>query len=106
MSDFSSSEIASLDATFEEVKAITVTRLSPEVLTMLRQYGCIVDERGLATIRVTFPEQTRRQQLLPPTAIERYRVVLPGGLELRHEIDREREMSLLAVVHSGVPDQE
>jgi hypothetical protein len=98
--------IKELDATFEEVKAITVTRLSPEILTMLRHHGCVVDERGLANIRVAFPEQTRQQQLLPPTASERSRVVLPGGLELRHEIDREREMSLLAVVFSAAKDQE
>jgi hypothetical protein len=95
-----SEDHASLDATFEEVKAITVTRLSPEVLNLLRQQGCIVDEKGLANIQVTFPEQTRRQPLLPATAIERSRIVLASGLELRHEIDREREMSLLAVVRS------
>lgn len=93
-------DATSLDATFEKVKQITVTRLSPEVLNLLRQYGCTVDERGLATIQVTFPEQTRRQPLLPPTAIERSRIILPGGLELRHEIDRTRKMSLLAVVRS------
>jgi hypothetical protein len=95
-------EAASLDATFEEIQEITVTRLAPEVLKVLRQSGCTVDERGLATIQVTFPEQTRRQPLLPPTAIERSRIVLPGGLELRHEIDRTREMSLLAVVRSQI----
>jgi hypothetical protein len=100
MPDFSSSEIASLDAPFEAVKEITVTRLSPEILTMLLQHGCVVDERGRANIQVTFPEQTQRQLLLPQTAIERYRVVLPDGLELRHEIDQKRDMSLLAVVHA------
>jgi hypothetical protein len=95
-----SEERTSLDATFEVVKTITVTRLSPEVISMLRQQGCIVDERGLANVLVTFPEQTRRQPLLPPTAIERSRIVLASGLELRHQIDQEREMSLLAVVRS------
>jgi hypothetical protein len=93
-------DAASLDATFEEVKAITVTRLSPEVLNLLLQHACTISERGLANILVTFPEQTRRQRLLPLTAIERYRVALADGQELRHEIDRTREMSLLAVVHS------
>ena len=88
---------ASLDGTFEEVTQITVTRLSPDVLIMLRQHGCVVDERGRANILVTFPEQTQRQQLLPPTEIERYRVVLADGLELRHEIDQVREMSLLVL---------
>jgi hypothetical protein len=95
-----SEDHTSLDATFEVVKEITVTRLSSEMLNLLHQQGCTVDERGLANILVTFPEQTRRQPLLPPTAIERSRIVLAGGLELRHEIDREREMSLLAVVRS------
>jgi hypothetical protein len=89
---------ASLDGTFEEVTQITVTRLSPDVLMMLRQHGCVVDERARANILVTFPEKTQRQQLLPPTEIERYRVVLEDGLELRHEIDRAREMCLLMVV--------
>ncbi len=93
-------DTASLDATFEEIKAIMMTRLSPEVLTMLLQHGCVVDERGRANIQVTFPEQTQGQLLLPQTAIERYRVILPDGLELRHEIDQERDMSLLAVVHT------
>ena len=99
-------DIASLNATFEEVKEITVTRLSPEVLNLLRQHGCLMDEKGLANIQVAFPPQTQLQQLLPLTTIEHYRVVLPGGLELRHEIDRRREMSLLSVVLSGTKDQE
>jgi hypothetical protein len=93
-----SEETASLDALFEAVTHITVTRLSPDLLILLRQHGCVVDERGHANILVTFPEQTHRQPLLPPTEIERYRIVLVDGLELRHEIDRAREMSLLVVV--------
>jgi hypothetical protein len=83
---------------FEEVTQITVTRLSPGVLTMLTQHGCTMHEREQANILVTFPEKTQRQLLLPPTAIERYRVVFADGLELRHGIDQVREMSLLAVV--------
>ena len=55
-------------------------------------------ERGRGNILVIFPEQTQRQLLLPPTAIERYRMVLADGLELRHEIDQAREISLLVVV--------
>lgn len=91
-------DAASLDARFEAVQQITVTRLSPDLLILLRQHGCVVEERGHAYILVTFPEQTHRQPLLPPTEIERSRIVLVDGLELRHEIDRAREMSLLVVV--------
>jgi hypothetical protein len=96
-----SPNVASLDGTFEEVKQITITRLSPEVQMVLVQHGCTLDEYAHEHIRVTFPEKTQRQLLLPPTAIERYRVVFVDGLELRHEIDRTREMSLLSVVSYG-----
>jgi hypothetical protein len=89
---------ADLDATFQEVSEITVTRLPPEMHVLLVEHGCTIDERGRGHIRVIFPAGTHRQLLLPETAIERYRIVFSDGLELRHEIDREREMSLLAVV--------
>ncbi|MBA2391289.1 MAG: hypothetical protein H0V70_00915 [Ktedonobacteraceae bacterium] len=87
-----------LDVRVEAVTHITVTRLSPDVLILLRQHRCVVDEMGHATILVTFPEQMQWQQLLPPTEIERHRIVLMDGLELRHEIDRAREISLLLMV--------
>ncbi len=93
-----SQNVAALDATFEDVSEITVTRLMPEVHTLLTLHGCTIDERGREHICVTFPDKTQRQLLLPPTAIERYRIVLSDGLELRHEIDRAREMSLLVVM--------
>jgi hypothetical protein len=87
-----------LDATFETVNEITVTRLLPEVQALLVQHGCTIDEQESEHIRVIFPEKTQRQPLLHPTAIERYHIVLLDGLELRHEIDRTREISLLSVV--------
>jgi hypothetical protein len=87
-----------LDATFQDVREITVTRLLPEVQMVLLEHTCIIDERGHGHIRVIFPARTQRQLLLPATAIERYRIVFSDGLELRHEIDRAREMSLLAIV--------
>jgi hypothetical protein len=90
--------VAALDATLEEVQEITVTRLTPHVRAILEQHGCRIEERGQENTCVIFPVNTRRQTLLPPTMIERSRILLSDGLELRQERDQVREMSLIAVV--------
>ncbi len=96
-----SENTSAVDEIFEAVNEITVTRVTPELRDILKQHGCTLQERGCENILVIFPTSTQRQMLLPPTAIERSRVVLSDGLELRHEMDRTREMSLLSVVHQG-----
>jgi hypothetical protein len=88
----------------EEVKEITVTRLPPHLQDILEQHGCRVEKRGQETICVSFPAKTRRQMLLPPTMIERFHILLLDGLELRHERDPGRAMSLIAVVVQGGND--
>jgi hypothetical protein len=93
--------VAALDATLKDVSVITVTQVTPEIQALLIQHGCTLEKQTREQICVTFPEKTQRQLLLPPTAIERYRIVLSDGLELRHEIDRAREMSLLTIGYEG-----
>jgi hypothetical protein len=85
----------------EEVKEIVVTRLTPYVQDILEQHGCRIEKRELETLHITFPANTHRQLLFPPTMIERSRILFSDGLELRHERDQARAMSLLAVVAQG-----
>ena len=82
---------SALDETFEVVNEIIITQLPPDIGILLAHHGCNIFERGHENIQITFPANTQRQMLLPPTVIERSRIVLSDGLELRHErIGRKR----------------
>jgi hypothetical protein len=47
---------------------------------------------------ITFPEGTRRQTIWPRTICERYRIILPNGLELRQFSDRVQDINQLFIV--------
>jgi hypothetical protein len=86
------------DGLFEDVKEITITELPLDIGVLLTQHGCTIFERGRDNILITFPAETQRQMIWPRTITERSRIMLSDGFELRHEIDRIQERSLLAIV--------
>jgi hypothetical protein len=91
-------DTSALDGKFEDVTEITITQLPPDIGILLAHHGCTIFERGHENIQIIFPEKTQRQMIWPRTLTERSRIMLPDGFELRHEIDRTQERSLLAVV--------
>ena len=66
----------------------------------LTRHGCIVDEIGEETMRVTLPYGTIRKETLRYHAVLIYRVVLPDGASFRewHNIKRERSL-LMNMAH-------
>jgi hypothetical protein len=94
---------SSLDGGFQEITTITVKRLVPEARDLLVQHGCTMHDRGHEETLITFPANTQRQLLWPTTISERYRILLPGGQELRQVFDRFQEINQLFIVLNCAP---
>ncbi|MBV9711307.1 MAG: hypothetical protein JO011_10405 [Ktedonobacteraceae bacterium] len=89
---------AALDGTFHSIETITLRRLIPEARELLVQHGCMMCEEGHEETVVSFPEGTKRQEIWPRVVSERYRIILPDGLELRQVFDRLQEVSQVFIV--------
>jgi hypothetical protein len=94
---------SSLDGTFQELKTITLKQLIPEARDILLQHGCTMHEKRNEETLITFPEGTKRQTIWPRTISERYRILLPDGLELRQVEDRFQQVSQLFIVLENMP---
>lgn len=86
------------DGRFEDVQELTLTELPPYMGLLLTQHGCDIMEKTREDILITLPAKTQQQLMWPRTIVDRYRIVLSDGLELRYEIDRLQKRSLLDVV--------
>src|SRR6266852_4810629 len=66
-----------------------------EAKEIIRKHGCTLEEHPDKCI-IIFPEGTTKTEIYPRTLQSRYRIVLPGGYELREIYDPYREASFLA----------
>lgn len=85
----------------QTIRQIKTTALDPHVRSMLTAYECtIVDEKGKG-YTVILPEGTTRTELFPRTIEARFRIRLPGGLELRQIDNRQERSSLFIIINEG-----
>jgi hypothetical protein len=61
--------------------------LYPEAVALLIEHGCEV-ERLPACLEVTLPEGSTREEIFFCSVLERYKLVLPDGLEMKEIYNR------------------
>jgi hypothetical protein len=90
----------------EEAKCLTVKSLIEAAEAILRDAGCkIVRARETTDIIINYPPGTTRQELFPRTTESRYRVLLPGGIELREIESRAQGCTGLYILKDTLPPQ-
>ena len=68
--------------------------LYPEAVALLIEHGCVV-KRSSTCCEVTLPEGSTRKEILFRSVSERYKLVLPDGLEMKEIYNRFIEKSEL-----------
>ena len=86
------------DLPITEITELVVPRFSEDkqeaITALLEKHGCCVRmEAGNCTI--TFPAITKRREIYPRTAVERYSVALPDGFVLMYLYDPHQGLNIL-----------
>lgn len=68
--------------------------LYPEAVALLVEHGCVVKQSSTCC-EVTLPEGSTRKEILFRSVSERYKLVLPDGLEMKEVYNRFIEKSEL-----------
>jgi hypothetical protein len=68
--------------------------LYPEAVALLIEHGCVV-KQSPTYCEVTLPEGSTRKEILFRSVSERYKLVLPDGLEMKEVYNRFAERSSL-----------
>ena len=93
------------EGTSQGIHAVTTGPLRASARAILEQHGCKCLDQANGDCMTTFPPQTKCQEIWPRTLSERYRILLPDGLELRQVFDRFQEVSQLFIVLEKEPDK-
>lgn len=61
--------------------------LYPEAVALLVKHGCGVKQFPTC-LEVTLPEGSTREEIIPRTVLERYKIMLPDGLKMKEVYNR------------------
>jgi hypothetical protein len=88
----------------EEARSLRLKSLLEAAEALLKEAGCeIVRVKGTTDKIINYPLGTTRQELFPRTLESRFRVLLPGGLELREVASRTNGCVGLSIVQETLP---
>jgi hypothetical protein len=89
-----------------EAKSLRLKGLLKTAEALLKEAGCeIVRAEATTDILLNYPPGTTRQELFGRSRESRFRVHLPGGMELREAASRDRGCVALFILAETVPQR-